>query len=256
MTDELTVAWRAAEADAEVALDAFRTGVDGRNKRFALDTVTEADVEAVLDRAALGDTVVGEEGDVKKIVPREGATWIIDPIDGTNNFARGNRTWATVVARVEDGNPVAAVTSMPATGDSYLAGEDATERDGVTVSVSDRSDPKAAMLAPVFGLRTEYRDEFARSVATAVREFGDVRRFGAGQVSLAAVATGELDAAVSTILLSPWDTVSGVHLVRQAGGRVTDAAGDPWKPWSESLVASNGAIHDDLLAAFSPWDGG
>jgi myo-inositol-1(or 4)-monophosphatase len=78
--------------------------------------------------------------------------------------------------------------------------------------------------------------------------FGDLRRLGCAQLVLAGVAAGRLHAAVSTVELNDWDTVAGVHLVRLAGGRVTDAAGDRWEPGATGLVASNGRAHEALLA--------
>ena len=68
--------------------------------------------------------------------------------------------------------------------------------------------------------------------------------------ALSSVAAGELDAAVSNMSLSPWDTVGGVHLVREAGGTVTDLHGERWTPGADGIIASNGNAHDDLVAAF------
>jgi myo-inositol-1(or 4)-monophosphatase len=62
------------------------------------------------------------------------------------------------------------------------------------------------------------------------------------------LAAGTVDGVVTNVYANPWDTVAGVHLVRLAGGTVTDVHGDPWRHDSEGLVASNGEIHDELLA--------
>jgi myo-inositol-1(or 4)-monophosphatase len=82
-----------------------------------------------------------------------------------------------------------------------------------------------------------------------VGRFGALRRLGSAGAALAMVATGQLDAAVATETAPPWDTVAGVCLVRGAGGRVTDAAGERWTPDSAGLIASNGRAHDALVAA-------
>jgi myo-inositol-1(or 4)-monophosphatase len=70
------------------------------------------------------------------------------------------------------------------------------------------------------------------------------------------VAAGSLEATITNVDPNPWDTVAGVHLVRQAGGRVTDLAGDRWRHDSRGLVASNGRAHDEVLAAARAIDRG
>jgi myo-inositol-1(or 4)-monophosphatase len=86
-------------------------------------------------------------------------------------------------------------------------------------------------------------------MAALIRAFGDLRRFGSAQVTLAKVAAGSLDAAASAQPRpNPWDTVAGVYMVERAGGTVTDVHGDPWDPGCDGLVASNGTAHDEVLA--------
>ncbi|MDZ7730119.1 MAG: inositol monophosphatase family protein [Natrialbaceae archaeon] len=85
-----------------------------------------------------------------------------------------------------------------------------------------------------------------------VDDFGDIRRFGSAQIELATVAAGGLEAAVTDVPAYPWDTVAGVAMVRAAGGTVTDLEGEPWKPDARGMVASNGAIHGDLLETLAP----
>jgi myo-inositol-1(or 4)-monophosphatase len=93
------------------------------------------------------------------------------------------------------------------------------------------------------------RDEFAATCRVLVERFGDIRRLGSAQLQLAMVAAGTLDGVLTNVVSNPWDTVTGVHMVRLAGGRVTDLNGDPWRHDSRGLVASNGGIHDSLLEA-------
>ena len=247
------LAERAARSGGSVALSAFRTDIAVDTKSDAMDAVTEADLAAqervieIIEQDDPHAAVVAEEADAASIIPDEGRAWVIDPIDGTNNFAVGNRLWATCVACVEDGRPVAAVTHLPAMDDTYVAIVDGTRRTGEPVSVRDRSDPRAAVVAPIFGLDRVDRAAYTAATEALVSAFGDLRRLGSGQTALAMVAAGELDGVVTTLRHSPWDTVAGVHLVRNGGGRVSDVNGDPWRADSRGLVASNGAIHEDLL---------
>jgi myo-inositol-1(or 4)-monophosphatase len=76
-----------------------------------------------------------------------------------------------------------------------------------------------------------------------------MRRFGCAQLGLAMVASGALEGITTNLRANPWDTVAGVHMIRQAGGQVTDLEGERWRHDSEGLVASNGAVHDELLEA-------
>ncbi|WP_435065082.1 inositol monophosphatase family protein [Halobaculum sp. EA56] len=250
---------RVAEAGAAAAVDRFRTGLDAEVKGdgAAVDAgsvVTVADREA--QRACLEsvrerfpeDAVVAEEGDAPKTLPAEGTAWVIDPIDGTYNFVRGLPAWATAVALVEDGEPLAAAVAAPAVDERSLVVDGAVSRNGTPVAVSDRRDPAtfavACAVVPPFGERAAY----AAGVAAALERFGEIRRVGSLQLALGRVAAGALDGVVTPRRTPPWDSVAGVHAVRAAGGVVTDLAGENWRPDSRGLVASNGAAHGDLLA--------
>jgi myo-inositol-1(or 4)-monophosphatase len=253
----LSLAREAATAAGDRAMEQFRTDFEVRTKTGVLDPVTEAD-EAAQDAAlsvlssAPVDTVVAEERDAAKTLPEEGTAWIVDPIDGTANFARGNRLWASAIAYTVDGEPRAAVVHLPAVGDTYAAGTDGTTRNGDPVTVSRADNPSGFSIAPVFGLAEHARSKFLAVADVILESFGDLRRYGSGQISLSLVAAGEIDAVVSAIYLSPWDTVAGVHLVRQAGGTVTTVDGDRWTHSAGSIVASSGRRHATLREQFEP----
>ncbi|WP_224336288.1 inositol monophosphatase family protein [Haloprofundus halobius] len=250
-----------AHDGGELALDSFRRELSVETKAGPMDAVTQVDRDVqrrIVDRIAERfpeDGIVGEEDGAAKRVPETGIAWIIDPIDGTNNYVAGDRRWATSVALVEDGEPRAAANYLPATNDSYVATPDGVLRNDDSMSVSDTTDLKTFTVDPVFGLSAPERRELARVSETIVTEFGDLRRVGSGQTTLSMVASSELDAAVSTVELSPWDTIAGVHLVRRGGGTVTDLTGERWRHDSEGLLASNGTAHDELVEAFGTYGG-
>ena len=257
MTDNerVTVARRAAEAGAAVAAERFRTDIDVERKVNKTDVVTAADRDAqaavidVLSDVYPDDTVVGEEEGALKRVPDAGTAWVIDPIDGTNNYVRGTRLWGTAVAAVRDGEPVAGATNMPALGDRYWTGGDRTYRNGDPVTVSDRDDPETCAVTPTMWWDFDARERYDRACRAVVERFGDLRRMGCAQAELAGVAEGSLDGVVTDIRAHPWDTLAGVAMVRAAGGTVTNLEGDRWRHDSVGLVASNGRIHDSVLAA-------
>ncbi len=113
------VALRAANAGAEIAAESFRADLEVEFKDGKTDVVTQADKDAqvavvdVVRETFPDDPIVGEENDALKRVP-EGPAWIVDPIDGTNNYVAGSRAFGTAVAAVVDGEPVGAATVCPA----------------------------------------------------------------------------------------------------------------------------------------------
>ncbi|MFC7238860.1 inositol monophosphatase family protein [Saliphagus sp. GCM10025317] len=255
--DRAAVAARAAEAGSKVAHDSFRKDIPVELKGGKTDVVTQADRDAqrtvieVIRETYPDDPIVGEEDDERKTVPPEGPAWIIDPIDGTNNYVRGIRIFGTAVAAVVDGEPVGSAVVMPALGDTYWAGPDGVTRNGEPISVSDRDDPETCAVCPTIWWDFGERDQYAAATREIVQRFGDMRRYGCAQAALSMVAAGALDGVITNLRANPWDSVAGVHLIRTAGGTVTDIDGKPWRYDSRGLVASNGEdeVHDEVLAA-------
>lgn len=253
--DRTPVARAAATAGADVANDLFRGDLAVERKANKTDLVTRADreaEEAVLDYIAGAfpdDEVVAEESDTADVVPSSGPAWIVDPIDGTNNYVRGIPLWATAVAAVIDGDPVAAAVELPALDETYVADDTGARLDGDSIYVSDRSDPETMAVAPTIWWPPDRRDEYATATSEVVRRFGDLVRFRSAQLTLAMIASGALDATFTNLTPNPWDSMAGAFLVEQAGGTVTDLDGDPWRHDSAGFVASNGQCHDEVLAA-------
>ncbi|ELZ34686.1 inositol monophosphatase family protein [Halorubrum tebenquichense] len=253
--ERAAVAAAAARAGAALANEHFRSDIDVETKGEDDDVVTEADRAAqrtvieTIRESFPDDAVVGEEEDERKIVPDEGAAWVIDPIDGTHNYVRDIPVWATAVAAVVDGEPVAAAIVAPALGDTYTATPAGAFRNGDPISVSDVSDPRRGVVDPTIWWEHDARDEYARACEAIVSRFSDMRRLGAAQVVLPTVAAGGFEGTITNLRANPWDTVAGVFVIRQAGGRVTDLDGNRWRHDSTGLVASNGDLHEEVLAA-------
>ena len=245
------LAARAADAGARVALASFRGDHTVETKSGKTDVVTQTDRDAqrrvveTLHGRYPDDPVVGEEENTPTDLTDEGPAWVVDPIDGTSNFVRGLRIWGTSVAGVVDGEPVAAATVLPALSDTYLEDAGRVTLNGDPVGVSSREDPEAFVVDPIV-----LGDPADTGGTNALAErFGDVRRLGCAQATLAAVAGGSMEAAIATVRLDPWDTVAGAHMIHAAGGTVTDLDGEPWRHDSSGLVASNGTAHEAVLAA-------
>jgi myo-inositol-1(or 4)-monophosphatase len=256
MTARETVAVDAAHAGAEYANRHFRTDLAIERKSSKTDVVTDVDrlaqrrtVSAIRERFP-DDAIVGEEEDERKTVPEEGYAWIIDPIDGTQNFTRGMRDWVTSVAVVEDGDPSTAVNVAPARSEVYRATANGARRDGMRMAVSEAADPETFVVAPTLRWQSSDGATVGALVETLVDRFGEVRRIGSAQLTLSMVASGALDAAVAFDEdPNPWDTVAGAYLIERAGGTVTDLDGAPWRTDGRGMIASNGRAHDALLDA-------
>lgn len=266
-TMRAAMAERAARAGGVVALEDFRTQQVVETKANKNDYVTESDrdaqrqVIATVRQEFPHATFVCEEASIPPgaedaielvpEVPDTGPAWIVDPIDGTSNFVRGIRFWATSVAAVVDGDPVGVATFMPAADDSFTAGPESVSLNDNSMTVSERTDPETFAIGLLGWWPETTTEDFGALTRALDGHFGDVRRLGCMQGVLALVASGALDGAVLPIRPHPWDSIAGVHLIRRAGGTVTDAAGEPWTNGSRALLASNGNAHDDLLEAVS-----
>jgi myo-inositol-1(or 4)-monophosphatase len=254
LTAEVDALRAVAAAGAAVAHDGFRGQLEIEQKGGETDLVTHIDraaqtavVEAIQTRFTDAH-IVGEEGMLPKQLPARGTAWVVDPIDGTHNFIRGRRLFATAVGLVVDGEPRAGTSAFPAMGDVYHTDGETVWRNDAVVRVSDVTDPHQAIIAPLLWWEHDDRDRYAALVAALVRQFADIRRIGAAQAVLAQIAEGAIDGAVATTRGHPWDTVGGVAMVRAAGGTVTDLHGAPWEPDAPGMVASNGELHEHLLA--------
>jgi histidinol-phosphatase len=235
---ELAFALELADLADSLSLPRFRA-VDLRiETKPDLTPVTDADrtVErAVRERIAAsrpGEGVSGEEeGD-------DGAAvrWVVDPIDGTKNFARGVPIWATLIALEREDEVVCGVISSPALGHRWWAarGEGAF-RDAQRIRVSEVSRLADASVSLTYG----------RDLAAVERAIWHARSLG-DFWQHALVAEGSLDAAVDA-RLAAWDYAALVPILEEAGGRGSALDGGRPRP-REQVVSSNGLLHDELLA--------
>lgn len=217
------------------------------------DLVTEVDRESerlivahLLSRFPDHD-IVAEEGNY----PRKGSScrWVIDPVDGTTNYAHGFPWFCTSIALVEDGEPVAAVVYNPVYDELFTATRGGGAfLNGVRLSVSIRAPLKSTLLGTGFpyDCATDPDNNFAAFVAFQKCARG-IRRAGAAALDLACVAAGRLDG-FWELKLKPWDVAAGVLLVREAGGMVTTFDGSAYDIFNGRIVASNGRIHDEMVA--------
>lgn len=240
MSPDLALAHRLADAADAISLSHFRTGLAVETKPdltpvTEADRAVEAELRSLLSAERPNDAVLGEEHGSTGGGARR---WILDPIDGTRNYARGIPVWATLIALDEAGVVRLGLVSAPALGRRWCAERGGGAfADGVRIGVSTIARVEDAVLCFAF---EEKVPESARQ-AWHTRGFGD---FWAHML----VAEGAVDAAVDAIGVREWDLAAIQVIVEEAGGRFSDFTGKS-RIDGGSAITSNGLLHDELLAA-------
>src|SRR2546421_5328374 len=244
---ELEFANEVADEAAEVAMHFFRGSFEVHRKADHTP-VTEADlaieklVRERLDERFPGDAVLGEE---QGLLGEAERLWVVDPIDGTKNFAAGVQIWGTLIALVDAGVPVVGVVGAPALGERYAAarGSGAT-MNGADVhvsSVSDLSEASISSSGTKDWVTGPHADAFRRIAEGSyrTRAFGD---FWGHML----VARGSFEAMLEPSLRT-WDWAALQPIVEAAGGRITALDGGPLVDHGSTLT-TNGALHDRLVS--------
>jgi myo-inositol-1(or 4)-monophosphatase len=257
----LNSAITAAQTGAQILMRYLRDGVQIRDKSSdggkTYDLVSDADIEseqaiAQYLRSLYPDhEMMGEEDLVGNVDAEH--LWIIDPLDGTNNFAHQIPHFAVSIAYYHRGRPEVGVVLNPARNDLFTAvrGQGAFHNDQ-RVTVSDSQ----SLARTLIGCGFYYdRGEMMRRTLAAIEElFGHdihgIRRFGTAALDLCQVGCGQFGGYFE-YQLSPWDFAAGALFVEEAGGKVTDARGNGLPIEKTSIVASNAALHDVIVGITS-----
>jgi len=249
------IALQAAEAGGKVLLEKFGQTLQVRHKGD-VDLVTDADqaaedaivstIRAVFPR----HDILAEEGDYGT----QGSEyqWIIDPLDGTTNFAHGLPWWAVSIALSVAGEVVLGVVFNPRMGEMFVAvrGEGARLNDR-PIHVSTTEKLGQALLATGFPYDRKQSpvNNYDHFVAFQ-QEAQACRRPGAASLDLVYTACGRFDG-YWEMKLKPWDVAAGQLLVKEAGGQVSDFAGAPVDIHGAEILASNGLLHPPMQAVLA-----
>jgi histidinol-phosphatase len=247
LADLVAVAHDLADLADAITAPAFRAGLAVERKRDGTPvTAADRDAERAI-RAAVRDrfpdhAFLGEEDGLEG--DPDAPRWIVDPIDGTKNFVRGNPVWATLVALQVDGVEVVGVVSAPVLGSRWdgVRGGPA-HQDGRQIRVSDVGTLADAEVS--FGGLRYFSDQRLAGAVTALTE-GSARQRGFGDFwQHCLVAAGACDVAIEAEV-TLWDLAAVKVVVEAAGGRFTDLAGTVTADGG-SAVSTNGALHDEVL---------
>ncbi|MDQ6672959.1 MAG: inositol monophosphatase [Chloroflexota bacterium] len=221
-----------------------------------IDIVTEVDLESekkvcdTLLSAFPGHSILGEEGGARAGGdPR--FRWIVDPLDGTTNYAHGFPFFCVSIALEVDRRIVLGVAYAPSLDELFVAqaGDGATVNDR-PIQVSSTDDLEQALLATGFPYDRADFSRALRSFEVISLQSQAVRRAGSAVLDLCYVACGRLDGYWEHVV-KPWDVAAGALIVREAGGRVTGAEGSPFDVDAGHILASNGVLHRPMSAALA-----
>jgi myo-inositol-1(or 4)-monophosphatase len=253
----LTVATAAAETGGNILMRYWRDGVSMRNKSDsggkAYDLVSDADVESenaivkYIQRECPGHEIIAEEGQVGDATAEH--VWIIDPLDGTNNYAHRVPHFAVSIAYYHQGQAVVGAVLNPVRGEMYTAVKGGGAFfGGEPIHVS----PAQSLGESLIGCGFYYdRGDMMRATLSAIGDFFShdihgIRRFGTASLDLCQVACG-MFGGFFEYQLAPWDYAAGALIITEAGGQVTTAKGEAMPIAKTSIVASNQHLHRSML---------
>jgi myo-inositol-1(or 4)-monophosphatase len=250
---ERRVAIDAARAAGEILTTGFRAAHRVAFKGQTTNLVTEMDERAeelIVGRLAAAfpdDAILAEERGAAG--GRSGRRWIVDPLDGTTNYAHGLPIFAVSIALEVDRSIALGVAYDPSADELYVAerGRGATVNDArLAVSATTRLEASLLTTGFPYSIR-ETRDTNLKEYAAFALRCRGVRRLGSAVLDLAWVAAGRLDG-FWELSLGPWDVAAAGLFVEEAGGRLTNLTGGAVDVDRPAVVASNGRIHDEMLA--------
>jgi myo-inositol-1(or 4)-monophosphatase len=250
----LATAADAALAGGRVARRFFRHDPTIRKKGL-IDLVTEADlaveaeIRARIERRFPDHVILGEEGGGPSAAG--GCRWIVDPIDGTTNFAHGLALFCVSVVLEVDGVDVVGAVYDPMADELFTAEQGQGARlNGERLAVSSVATLIDGLLVTGFPYTaTEERANQVEVFAAFLAKAQAVRRLGSAALDLCFVAAGRFDGFWEQHLHA-WDVAAGALLVQEAGGLVTGYDGSVYSPFGRQIVASNGVLHDHMLDVF------
>jgi len=254
--DDLSLALSLAGNADLLSLDRFRsvdlvvTTKPDRTPVTDADQAVERSIRSGIEAARPGDSILGEEYGTQGSGSRQ---WIIDPIDGTANFLRGVPIWGTLIALAVDGVPIVGVVSAPALGRRWYAAaghgawgmSHGEEPKRLAVSGVNEIADASLSYNSLQGWDEEGRLDDVVALSRSVwrsRAIGDMW-------SYMLLAEGALDI-VGEFDLKPYDMAALIPIIEEAGGRFTSVDGVPG-PWNGSALATNGVLHDRVLAALN-----
>lgn len=252
----LGTAWDAANAAGEIIRASWQQPktVDYKG---AIDLVTSVDKECeskIVEtiRSSYSDHSILAEEETDHEGARPEYRWIIDPLDGTTNFAHGYPQFSVSIALEHNGQVILGLVYDPLRRECFRAVKDhSATLNGAPIRTSQVDELDKALLATGFPYdhreRVDYYLSFFRSFLARCQ---GIRRGGSAALDLCYLASGRIDG-FWELKLKPWDTAAGALIVTEAGGKLSNFSGEGFSIWGNETLASNGVIHDEMLAVLT-----
>lgn len=252
LTVLLETAVGAGRAAGKLLLEYARSGFRVRHKN-PIDLVTDADhaaeqliISHIRARFPMHRFLAEEQGHIEP--SPSPYLWVIDPLDGTTNFAHGYPAYCVSIGLEYQGRCILGVVVDPSRDELFTAAEGSgAQLNGQTISVSETSILSTSLLVTGFAydIRETARNNLDHFAKFALKAQG-LRRTGSAALDLCYVAAGRFDG-FWEVRLNPWDMAAGSVIVQQAKGQLTDFSGAELSIYGQELVASNGHIHQAML---------
>ena len=209
------------------------------------DTASEAVIIELIRGRFPGHAILSEEAGAIDV--NSEYTWIVDPLDGTTNYAHRHPVFAVSIGLAERGEPLMGVIHDPLRHHTFVAHRgNGTTLNGAPIHVSGAASLSNAMVGLDWGHTNEVRRQILRYLQQIAPHCGTVRVLGSAALAMAYVAVGWLDAYFH-VELKPWDAAAGMLMIAEAGGRCTTLEGKTYRVDLPGCLATNSLVHDELL---------
>ncbi len=259
MDPAVTIAIRAARAAGDVIsrslgrVDPRKITAKSRNDFVSeIDRQAESEIIYILQKAYPAHGILAEETG-RRGTQREDYVWVIDPLDGTTNFLHSFPQFAVSIGLLYRGVPEAAVIYDPLRQELFTAkrGAGAT-LENRRIRVAAQNTLQGALLGTGFPFKDQrFIDPYLGMLKDLIRDTAGIRRAGSAALDLAYVAAGRLDG-FWEMGLQPWDMAAGVLMIREAGGMVTDLAGEDRAMDTGYVLAANPKLHQAMREVIAP----
>jgi myo-inositol-1(or 4)-monophosphatase len=255
----LETAINAAKIAGKILKDGYGTTFRIDNKVGRNNLVTEYDL---LSEKSIIDFIKSKYPNHRFLAEESGRTgtndtdeiiWVIDPLDGTVNFAHSIPIFCVSIAAHHKGELLVGVVYQPLLDELFYASKgNGAFLNGKQIFVSDSDDMHTSLLVTGFPYNVDKNpydcvDTFVKIVLKGI----PIRRLGSAALDLAYVACGRFDAFFE-VDLYPWDVAAGVLIVQEAGGKVTIYDGEKFDIFSNTIVSTNGLIHEQIIEVLKP----
>jgi myo-inositol-1(or 4)-monophosphatase len=249
----LNFAMQTARDAGQILLDKFGRKINV-SKKGDINLVTEADlasekfiIERIKSHYPKHSILAEESGEAVIIGGSSRWKWIIDPLDGTTNFAHGYPCFCVTLALEYEERIVVGVTYDPTRDEMFSAERgDGASLNGRQIRVSETEKLSEALIVTGFPYDFKRKVNFARNLTEFLMRSRGVRRDGSAAIDMAYVACGRFDGFWEEGL-NPWDVAAGLLLIEEAGGRVTYYDDSPFSIYQPPICASNGLIHAEMI---------